>query len=73
MRVLPAVRVKGVSRVKCLKVPTNLKRPLIAIIATAGRQIACTFDPLIFCPEIIELEKRARDINLQGRERAFLQ
>jgi hypothetical protein len=56
MRGLPAVRVKGASRVKCLKVPTNLKRPLIAIIAIAGRQIACTFDPLIFCPEIIELE-----------------
>jgi len=56
-----------------LEVPTNLKRPLIAIIAIAGRQIACTFDPLIFCPEITDLEKRVRDIDLQGRERAFLQ
>jgi len=73
MRVLPAVRVEGRIAREVLEVPTNLKRPLIAIIATAGRQIACTFDPLIFCPEIIELEKRARDINLQGRERAFLQ
>jgi hypothetical protein len=40
---------KGVSRAKCLKVPTNLKRPLIAKIAIAGRQNACTFDTLIFC------------------------
>jgi hypothetical protein len=34
-----------------LEVPKSLKRPLIAMIAIAGRQDACTFDTLMFCPE----------------------
>jgi hypothetical protein len=49
-----------------LEVPTNLKRPLIAIIAIASRQIACTFDTLIFCPEIFDLENEFETSTFKG-------
>jgi hypothetical protein len=51
------------------------KRPLVAKIARAGRQHACTFDTLNFVRTLrlsISIN-RVRDTDIQGLERAFLQ
>jgi hypothetical protein len=47
MRVSPAIRVKGVSHVKC-QGSANPNDRSLREIAKAGRQHACTFDTLIY-------------------------
>jgi hypothetical protein len=65
MRVSPAIRIKGVSRVKC-QGSANPDDRSLREIAKAGRQLACTFGTLI-------LSGASKRIDFKNLERAFLQ
>jgi hypothetical protein len=76
MRVVPAVAVKGrIARaVSEVRKPSNDR---CCETAETGRRIACAFDTLIYffsgAERLTNPEKRDREIDHQGRERAFLQ
>jgi hypothetical protein len=58
MRVSPAIRVKGRIAREVLEVRGSLATAVRRVLATAGRQHACTFDTLIYPGvELVDLRK----------------